>query len=100
MKPRSAGDFYVRRYRAGTFAQQLKEASVKMNKKVTHTLGITDLVANEDGTVTVKSSDLHKLVSTEAPKHIVVASPPMGPGSPGHPLPAPTPPIITIIWEF
>lgn len=63
-------------------------------------LNSQDFLVNPDGTVTIKSPELHEFIAGKLMPPIHVDSPPYGPGEPGHPLPAPPKPIVTIIITF
>lgn len=81
----------------------------------TQKINIQDIVLNPNGTVTINSQELYNSIAAIArmpgqdddmprPDPIRPQNPlPRrggGPGSPGHPLPEPPKPIITITWEF
>jgi hypothetical protein len=81
---------------------------VNMPDSITAKLDIGSFVANKDGTVTISSIELHKIVSScMAPPIGPVGPgpsppggpPPMGPGTIGNPTPAQPQPIITIIFS-
>jgi|GEM_PF-4453667 len=65
----------------------------------THKISIDDVVLNADGTITISNKELHKAISSTLSNPVVVDGPPLGPGTPGHPIqPSPTKPIIVITF--
>lgn len=71
-----------------------------MNSHETLEISLHDLIANIDGTVSIKSPDLHKLVSERKTPLLQINSPPYGQGEGGNPNPPPPKPIVQIIITF